>query len=162
MLYKQFRFSLSAFALVALAACSSAPAQPRVSVTVTGQTEATFISTEPLVYTHSSPEAPTTIFASSDAGDYTFSIDVSTLLQAGVYPHGDDYSEGRYFNTLLYTCANPPGCNGLAGSSGGRLIVTRSGDVISGELTVSLRGLSGGDYGEATATFTVPPARVVP
>lgn len=162
MLYKQVQLSLSAFALLALAACSSAPAQPRVSVTVTGQTEATFTSTEPLVYTHSSPESPTTIFASGDAGDYTLSIDVSTPLQAGVYPHGSEFSKGRYFNTLLYTCANPPGCNGLAGSSSGNLIVTRSGDVISGELTVSLRGLDGSDYGGATATFSVSPARVVP
>lgn len=159
---KRIRFSLTACALLILAACSASPPTPRVSVTVTND-KATFTSSEPLTVMHESVEHHATIIAYGDNGDYSLVVKIATPLRPGAYSHGASFVEGQHFNATIYACTDDrPGCGGLASSSDGTLTITRADDVVSGTFTVSLRGYDRSDYGEATVTFTVPPVQVVP
>lgn len=67
MLTKRTLLGLTGCVLLTLAACSNAPATPRVAVTLTGTTEAVFVSTEPLVYAHVRPDTSAKIV--SQIGD---------------------------------------------------------------------------------------------
>lgn len=132
-------------------------------MTVTGTTEAAFVSTDPLVYTHARPGTFTTIRAESDSGDYSLRLLIATPLRPGIYTHSEtpDPTAGT-FNAELLVCGEGPGCTGVASSAGGTLTITRADEVTSGELTADLEAFGRGDYGDAAATFTVPPAQVVP
>lgn len=168
MLDKRIQLGLTSCTLLALSACGTTPttATPQVAVTVTGQTEATFISTDPLVFTHARPGTFTTIHAAGDNGDYALRLDIATPIAPGSYSHSAGLSGGdpasQQFRAELYTCGNQPGCRYVAGSSGGNFDITRADDVISGTVTLTLEDLDEGDFGSGTATFTVPPALVVP
>ena len=163
MLDKRTLLGSTGCVLLTLVACSSAPPTPRVAVTLAGQEEATFISTRPLVFTHARPGTFMTIVAHDDAGAYGLELLVATPLRPGTYTHLEalDPTAGT-FNAELSVCGDGPSCTGVASSAGGTMTVIRADKVISGELTVDLKNIGGGDFGDAAATFTLPPAQVVP
>ncbi len=162
MLDKRIRFSLTACALLILAACSASPPTPRVSVTVTDG-KANFTSSKPLTVMHENVEHHATIIAYGDNGDYSLVVNIATPLRPGVYSHDVNFGEDQHFNATIYACTEDrPGCGELASSSNGSLTIVRADDVVSGTFTANLRGYDRSDYGEATVTFTVPPVQVVP
>ena len=166
MLHK-LRVGIAVCTLFILGACSNSAPQvaPRVAVALSGQVRAEFVSTDPKVFMHSHPGANTQIIATGDNYDYSIHIEIENPLELGAYTYESaiGLSRDRGFNVILYDCADPrPGCKGIANSTVGSLTLSRADNVISGGLVVELRGFDDSDYGIATATFTVPPAQVVP
>ena len=160
---KPVRSALAVCTLFVLAACSAAPPSPRVSVQLSGQAEASFTSTEPLVWTRARPSTFTTVLAHDDAGAYGLKLLIAEPVRPGTYTHSATFEPtAGTFNAELSVCGEGLGCTGVASSAGGTLTVTRADEVISGELSTDLEAFGGGDFGSAAATFTVPPAQLVP